>query len=97
MTVLRPWLGLGVVLLERQFSAERLLFHSRVRLEFFEAVTVRLPRDQDLPFELMAANNQASETGYPRHARFPQSIKVVRRSERECERRTFPRDMSIFA
>jgi hypothetical protein len=44
MTVLRPWLGLEVVLLEGQFSAERLLFHSRAsRLEFFAAVTVRLP------------------------------------------------------
>ena len=44
MTVLRPWCGLQVVLLEGGFGAERLLFHSRkARMKFFEAVMTKLP------------------------------------------------------
>ena len=44
MTSLRPWLNFEVVLLEGQFEASRLLFHSRnARLKFFEAVKERTP------------------------------------------------------
>jgi hypothetical protein len=44
MTVLRPWCGLQVVLLEGRFGAERVLFHSRkARLAFFETVKANLP------------------------------------------------------
>jgi hypothetical protein len=44
MTVLRPWCGLQVVLLEGRFGTERLLFHSRkARMKFVEAVKARLP------------------------------------------------------
>jgi hypothetical protein len=44
MTVLRPWCGLQVVLLEGRFGNERLLFHSRkARMKFFEAVKAKLP------------------------------------------------------
>jgi hypothetical protein len=44
MTVLRPWCGLQVVLLEGGFGAERLLFHSRkARMKFFEAMKAELP------------------------------------------------------
>jgi hypothetical protein len=44
MTSLRPWLNFEVVLLEGQFEASRLLFHSRnARLKFFEAVKKRAP------------------------------------------------------
>ena len=44
MTSLRPWLNFEVVLLEGQFEAGRLLFHSRnARLKFFEAVKERAP------------------------------------------------------
>jgi hypothetical protein len=39
MTVLRPWCGLQVVLLECPFGAERALFHSRkARMKFFDTV-----------------------------------------------------------
>jgi hypothetical protein len=45
MTVLRPWCGLQVVLLEGGFGVERLLFHSRTaRMKFLEAVKAELPR-----------------------------------------------------
>jgi hypothetical protein len=45
MTVLRPWFGLQVVLLEGGFGAERLLFHSRnARMKFLEVVKAELPR-----------------------------------------------------
>jgi hypothetical protein len=44
MTVLRPWCGLQVVLLEGRFGTERLMFHSRTaRMKFFEAVKAKLP------------------------------------------------------
>jgi hypothetical protein len=44
MTVLRPWCGLQVVLLDGRFGSERLLFHSRnARMKFFEAVKAKLP------------------------------------------------------
>jgi len=44
ITSLRPWLNFEVVLLEGQFEAGRLLFHSRnARLKFFETVKARAP------------------------------------------------------
>jgi hypothetical protein len=44
MTVLRPWCGLQVVLLDGGCGVERLLFHSRnSRLKFFDAVKAKLP------------------------------------------------------
>jgi hypothetical protein len=44
MTVLRPWCGLQVVLLDGRCGVERSLFHSRnSRLKFFDAVKAKLP------------------------------------------------------
>jgi len=44
MTVLSPWCGLQVVLLDGRCGVERLLFHSRnSRLKFFDAVKAKLP------------------------------------------------------
>jgi len=44
ITVLRPWCGLQLVLLDGRFGTEHLLFHSRkARMKFFEAVKAMLP------------------------------------------------------